>query len=196
MKAEKPDRRTEKTRQSLLFALSDLMQEKKYSNITIQEIIDRANVGRSTFYAHFETKDELLSSCMEHIFGMLNQQITDCVEQAGNQLRFVPVTELFEHVKDNSRLIKGLMSSERSDILLNKIQAYWNHKIEQYLLTQYLSQREPIVPLTLLTNHITSTMLELLIWWISHNMPYSPQQMDEYFQLLINPCIQSAFSAK
>lgn len=68
MKSEKTDRRTEKTRQSLLLALSELMQEKKYSNITIQEIIDKANVGRSTFYAHFETKDDLLGCCMEHVF--------------------------------------------------------------------------------------------------------------------------------
>ena len=78
----------------------------------------------------------------------------------------------------------------------DKIIHYWNHKIEQYLQTQFSGHREPAVPLALLTNHITSTMLELLKWWISHNKPYSPQQMDEYLQALINPCIQSAYSGK
>lgn len=122
---------------------------------------------------------------------MLNQQITDCVEQADKQQRFVPVTELFEHVKDNSRLIKGLMSSDSTDLLLDKIKAYWNNKIEQYLKGQLSGHRKSMLPLTLLTNHITSTMFELLKWWINNNMPYSPQQMDEYFQALINPCIPS-----
>lgn len=194
MKNVKLDRRTEKTRQSLLLALSDLMQEKKYSNITIQEIIDRANVGRSTFYAHFETKDELLSSCMENIFEMLNHHITDHVEHHGNQIRLIPVTELFEHVRENSRLLKGLMSAESMDLLLRKVQSYWNKKIEKYLIAQLSDRKEPKVPLDILTNHITCTMIELLKWWINSNMPYTPQQMDQYFQSLIYPCIHAAIS--
>lgn len=194
MKMDKPDRRTEKTRQSLLFALSDLMQEKKYSNITIQEIIDRANVGRSTFYAHFETKDELLSSCMENVFEMLNHHITDYVEHVDSQTRFIPVSELFEHVSENSRLIKGLMSIESTELLLYKIQAYWNKRIERYLISLLPEHTKPKVPLEILTNHITCTMIELLKWWINCNMPYTPQQMDQYFQSLINPSIHSAIS--
>jgi len=188
MKANKPDRRTEKTRNSLITAFSNLMHEKKYNSITIQEIIDRANVGRSTFYAHFSTKDELLSSFIETIFEMLNQQITDCVEQAGNDIRFIPVAELFEHVKENNRLIKGLMSTESSDILLQRIQLYWNKKIEKYLYEQLSDKKEPRVPLDILTNHITCTLIELLRWWLNCNMPYTPQHMEQYFQELINPC--------
>lgn len=189
MKNIKPDRRTEKTRQSLLLALSDLMQEKKYSNITIQEIIDRANVGRSTFYAHFETKDELLSSCIENVFEMLNHHLADYVEQGGNQIRLIPVSELFEHVRENSRLLKGLMSAESMDLLLHKVQTYWNKRLEKYLIAQLSNHKEPKVPLDILANHITCTMIELLKWWINYNMPYTPQQMDQYFQSLINPCI-------
>lgn len=194
MKAEKPDRRTEKTRQSLLIALSDLMQEKKYSKITIQEIIDRANVGRSTFYAHFETKDELLSSYIENIFELLSQHISSCVEQDVSQIRFIPVAELFEHVMDNSRLIRGVMNTESADLLLRKIQSYWNRKIETYLKTQLYDSIVPRVPLDILTNHISCTMIELIKWWINSNTPYSPQQMDQYFQELIIPCIHSAIS--
>lgn len=195
MKTDKPDRRTEKTRQSIFNALSDLMQEKKYSNITIQEIIDRANVGRSTFYAHFDTKDELLSSCIENVFEMLNQHITDCIEQKETQTRFVPVAELFEHIMDNSRLVRGVMSAESADLLFDKIQSYWNKKIEKYLDAQLSEGKEPRIPLAILTNHITSTMIELLKWWMDHNTSYTPQEMDQYFQELINPCIQSAISS-
>lgn len=168
------------------------MQEKKYSNITIQEIIDRANVGRSTFYSHFDTKDELLISNIENIFEMLNEHITDYVEQAGNQSRLLPMTELFEHIMENSRLVKGLMSAESADLLFDKIQTFWNKKIEKYLNAKLSDGKEPKVPIIILTNHITSTSIELLKWWMNHNMPYTPQQMDQYFQELINPCIHSS----
>lgn len=194
MKTEKLDRRTEKTRHSLLMALSELMQEKKYNNITIQDIIDRANVGRSTFYAHFDTKDELLTCFIENIFEMLNQHITSFVEHNSTQTRFVPVTELFEHIMENSRVIKALMSAESSNILIQKIQFYWNKKIEQYLKTLLSEGVEPSVPLDILTNHITSTMIELLKWCLNSNTTYTPQQMDQYFQALINPCIRSVIS--
>lgn len=65
---EKIDRRVAKTRAAICQALNDLMAEKKYASITIQDIIDRANVGRTTFYSHFIDKDELLNSCIETVF--------------------------------------------------------------------------------------------------------------------------------
>lgn len=195
MKEMKPDRRTGKTRQSISHALSDLMQEKKYSNITIQDIIDRANVGRSTFYAHFTTKDELFNCCVENIFEFLNQNVADSIEYTEQRTRILPVAELFEHVKDNRRLIKGLMSVESAE-LLSIIQSYWNKKIDQYLKTQLPDGREPKVPIHLLTNHISYTMIELLKWWVNNDTPYTSQQMDLYFQELINPCISSVLSDK
>src|SRR5690348_6733672 len=71
MKTEKQDRRSERTRRLLGEALISLMLERRYADLTVQDILDRANIGRSTFYAHYWDKDDLLASTMEQMIRML-----------------------------------------------------------------------------------------------------------------------------
>jgi len=191
MKNNEKDRRTIKTSEAVHEALFSLMLEKQYNKITIQNIIDRANVGRSTFYSHFTTKDELLLSSIEHLLQMLNEYIMSYVESGGDKSRLIPVVELFEHIKQNSRAIKGLINGESSDLFSGQVQAYWNTRIEEYLSSKLPKGKEPKVPIAILTNHISSTLIYMLKWWVNNKMSYSPIQMDQYFQELINPCIQS-----
>jgi AcrR family transcriptional regulator len=186
------DRRIGKTRQVIQDALFTLMQEKQYNKITIQEIIDRANVGRSTFYSHFETKDDLLLSCIEHLLVILNQYIVDYVEMDSENSRLLPVAELFEHIKENSRLLKGIIKAESSELFFDKIQSYWNKSIENYLVSKLSEGAKPRIPLNILTTHITSTLINLQKWWVNNRMPYTSAQMDTFFQELVNPCIDSA----
>jgi AcrR family transcriptional regulator len=191
MKNNQEDRRTVKTRQAIQEALFSLMHEKQYNKITIQDIIDRANVGRSTFYSHFETKDELFLSSTEHLLEVLNRYIMSYVENRNDEHRLIPVVELFDHIKENSRLIKGLIKADGAELFFNKAQSYWNRKIEEYLLLQLPEEKEPKVPVSILTNHISSTLINLLKWWVNNKMSYTPSQMDRYFQELVNPCIDS-----
>ncbi|MCK0473712.1 TetR/AcrR family transcriptional regulator [Halalkalibacter sp. APA_J-10(15)] len=191
MKNNEFDRRVLKTRQAINEALISLMEEKKYSKITIQDIIDRANVGRSTFYSHFATKDELLFSSVEDFLEILNQYIKSYIEQDGDKPRMISVIELFEHIQEDSKTIKGLFKTDGADLFFEKVEAYWNDGIEEYLQSKLPLGEEPKVPIKILTNHISSTLMNLLKWWVNNNMSYTPYQMEQYFRYLVNPCIDS-----
>ena len=97
------DRRIQKTRDAIFNAFSELLSEKRYSQITVQEIIDGANIGRSTFYAHFETKDQLIDALckdiFEHIFSEnLNSENTH--DFSGTKDLTDKVAHILYHLKD------------------------------------------------------------------------------------------------
>ncbi len=196
MKSNDLDRRMIKTRSAIQDALFSLMQEKQYNKITIQDIIDKANVGRSTFYAHFATKDELLFYSIEHLLEMLNQYIESYVEHNGDKRRLIPVVELFEHIKENRKIFRGLIKSESTSLFFEKAGAYWNNGIEKYLKMNLREGEKPKVPIEILSNHITNTLINLLMWWVNSNMAYTPLQMEKYFEELVNPCIDSVLYNK
>lgn len=190
---DKPDRRVEKTKVAIYQALSELLNRKRYPNITIQEIIDRANVGRTTFYSHFSTKDDLLYSCIENVFESFNAHLMNDASQA-HETHLIPVAELFEHIQENSRMVKGILALEGGELLSEKLKNYWSVKIEPYLLLQIPNGKEPRVPIPILTNYITSTVFELLRWWMKSGMSYTPQQMEQYLFELVSPSISNGLT--
>ena len=114
------DRRQQKTRAAIFHAFSTLLAEKSYTKITVQEIIDLANVGRTTFYAHFETKDDLLKALCEELFGHIIGSALDCshthgLYSDGNAPESV-FCHLLQHLQENDNNILGLLSCESSEL--------------------------------------------------------------------------------
>ena len=116
------DRRQQKTRAAIFSAFSTLLTEKSYSRITVREIIDTANVGRTTFYAHFETKDDLLKALCEELFGHIIDSAMDCTHTHGLYSQGAAPESVFchllQHLQENDNNILGLLSGESRDIFL------------------------------------------------------------------------------
>jgi len=186
------DRRVIKTRQIIFEAFYDLMKEKQYDKITVQEIIDRANVGRSTFYSHFFSKDELLKSGIQDMMEMLNKQLSHVYEE-DDRNRLIPVEEFFNHVKDNSRLMRSLIKGNASDLFVDKVQICLNEKIQAHISPQLTERAAPTVPLPIFINYVSNTLIFLLKWWLDSKMEYTPAQMEQYFHNLIFPGIEAIF---
>ncbi len=181
------DRRTQRTRQALSHALIALIQEKRYEAITVQDICDRANVGRSTFYAHYQDKDDLLASNFQQIMESLGSR----VEWRDGRFIF-PVAPLFQHVQEHHHLYKALAWGGGFDVLLRAGQRQWRAQIEQYLTASLPQGRVPAVPLDAVTIYLAGALQTILLWWLDRKMPYSPERMDEMFQQLVMPGVDAA----
>ena len=117
------DRRQQKTRKAIFDALGILLESKKFEHITVQEIIDTANIGRSTFYAHFETKDDLLKSmCTDifhHIFtSELPLELEDDFSQ-GRQNLEIKLGHILYHLKENKNNLKRILGGESGELFLH-----------------------------------------------------------------------------
>jgi AcrR family transcriptional regulator len=183
---KKPDRRTQRTRRQLNGALVDLIKEKRFDDITVQNMIDRAGVGRSTFYSHFRDKEDVFAQQWEQFIEMLAGEINWAKAGKGS---FVPVRFLFQHLQEAQSFYRGLVRSRKIDPILKSGTESLSHKIEAALERSVI---RPSIPIPVLSNYLANELFGLLKWWLDAGMPYTPESMDEIFHRLINPGFKSA----
>ena len=182
MAQQRQDRRSQRTQQTLMDALIALLAVKHYDEISVNDIIDRANVGRSTFYAHYQGKDDLLKSGFERVLDMLIHHIS--FGEADQDLRLDAI-QLFRHAQGHYDLYRTLVWGSGFDLLTKDGHAALSAKFQENF-TQLLSGKpEPSIPLAVLSYSMAGTLLILLKWWLDNKMPYSPEYMDEIFQQLV-----------
>lgn len=179
------DRRMQKTRESIFNAFSSLLSHKRYSKITVQEIIDEANIGRSTFYSHFETKDDLLKALcndiFDHIFSeKLISESTHDFSCACNDLE-AKTTHILYHLKDSKRNIKGILSCESGELFLSVIKTYLDQLFSRFITKDSLEG----VPKEYVVNHMAGSFVETVRWWIENDMAQSPEELTRYFFTVI-----------
>ena len=183
MKQHKQDRRSQRTYHLVSTAMMALLLEKRYDAITVQDILDRADIGRSTFYAHYYDKEDVLVSVTEQMLDVFNQQM----QQAETGQGIVPGLELFQHVQQVHEHFQVLMRGQSGEVLTKAVQTLLSRNIEHSLTSAFAGKPSPSIPLEVISQYLAGAFLNLLKWWLEAEMPYSPERMDEIFQQLALP---------
>src|SRR5215510_12614772 len=181
--SDKQDRRRQRTRHLLSAALVELIREKDYNSITVSDIIERANVGRSTFYVHYRDKDDLFVGELDRVIEVLSHRIPNQEE-----VPFFPSLGLFRHVGEEYGLYKSLLWGPGIDLLIKHLQKSLCKRIEKGFQE---SGKEFNIPIPILANFIAGSFLILLQWWLENKMIYSPEEIDEIFKKLTTAGIES-----
>ena len=182
------DRRQRKTRKAIFNAFIVLLSKKHYNAITVGEIIEEADIGRATFYAHFETKDFLLkdlcAELFEHIFGVEAKQEEVKLNIFNCDMHASLFLHLFKHIKQNDNNICKLLASKNNDLFLEYFKNGLHTVIVKYI-SNFEAKKPSIVPQDFWIHHITTTFIETLRWWIENEMEQSPETITEYFLSLV-----------
>ncbi len=193
MKQQKADRRSQRTYRLVSSAFAELVVEKTYDKILVQDILDRAGIGRTTFYAHYFDKEDVLNTIIEQELELLTRQIA----HAAARQRVMPSLELFEHAyHSENQQFRALMRSRAGEFLWEALQAALCRAIEPALCTLCAEKRSPPIPLPVVSEYLAGAFLTLLKWWLAADMPYPPQQMEHIFQQLALPGVWAMLKEK
>jgi AcrR family transcriptional regulator len=178
----KPDERTRRTRDRLGNAFVALIHEKAIERVTVQDVLDRASVGRSTFYLHFRDKNDLLLSQLE-IF--LEKMSTDLSVRKEKSDRVVPVAELFTHIENQKELYQILAKAGRLNDFFDLAEGYFARGIEHRLKDSKRCPNIPQAELAARTSALAGGLLSLLRWWLEHGAKEPPREMDQLFHRMV-----------
>jgi AcrR family transcriptional regulator len=182
------DRRQKKTREAIFHAFTELLAKKHYHQITVGEIIERADVGRATFYAHFETKDFLLRALCEELFC----HVFDATAAGGEKHRHIfecdapssVILHLLQHLQRNDHHILQLLSCENNDLFLR----YFKEELKELIQKQpqlFGQKKSNALPDDYWVNHVSAGFVETVKWWLEHGMREDPETLADYFMAVI-----------
>lgn len=179
------DRRQQKTRDAIFDAFTKLLEKRPYNKITVGEIIDAANVGRATFYAHFETKDYLLKELCEELFDHIIDTAMGHPHTHGRYSCGEPDDSVFlhliHHLKENDRNILALLSSQNNRFFLEYFKTGLDKLIQLRFSKQGLLKGSGL-PEDYVANHISTSFVETISWWLRNGMKQSPEELASYFE--------------
>ncbi len=186
----RPDRRIARTRQLLLGSLIELILEKGYEAITVQNIIDRANVGRSTFYSHFQDKEHLLLSGSERLRSVFQDFRSQSSPERSNWSFSLA---LFLHAEEQRPVFKALLGKHAGLLLVDSMRETLEVYLKEHFQRIWPGKGTP-VPLDVFVQYLISAFLGLLTWWLDRDISCTARQMNDYFSELTEPAIKTMLS--
>lgn len=181
-KPSRPDLRVRRTRDALGSALIQLIQEKPINDITVQDVLNRAGVGRSTFYLHFRDKDDLLISQLEMFLEFMSTALSVRNDKSN---RVAPVEEMFAHIGNQNKLYRVLSDSGHLKDFWDLAEGYFARGIERRLVESGRLKNLPPRELAARASALSGSLLSLLRWWLDRGEKETPKEMDEIFHRMV-----------
>jgi len=186
-------RQIQKSRRLLHEALVSLILEKKYESITVQQILDRANVGRSTVYLHFKDKDDLLTMGFDYMGGLL-REIQAMHRKAPGEPNekliafslpmFIHMHEYREHVRAFSGATAGIIVRRRIVEMISDVIAE-----ELDRTSRKPSGKSSKIPRDLFVDYLASTFMFVTTWWLDTEKPVTPETANDIYRSLVGAAL-------
>lgn len=185
---KKSDPRVIRTRRFLREALMELVAEKGYENVSIQDITDRATLNRATFYLHYRDKDELLYDCARELFDNVGVQTAGpetlkllFKPNPDNSTLFIPIFEHFAQHVDFYRAVLG----ENGVPAFAEIAQHYASTAMREALSLHMKPADPLL-MDILVQFNVNGALGIISWWLQNEMPHSPEVMSRYFLAILS----------
>lgn len=190
------DRRAVRSKRLIMEALRELILEKEYKNISVSDIVERADIGRATFYAHFEDKEHLsrvmFSQLLSQIEGEIQTILDENEVQNSMYQPLVPSLALFRVVEEKHRWFK--MNATNPEIGLGMLIQPLTKRLEAQLGKMDLPTSKDDIPTHLAATYLVSALVSLLTDWVMEDMPLPPETMDSIYQTLAEPTLKRLIS--
>ena len=159
------DRRVRRTRAALQQALIELIVERGFDKVTVRDVLDRADVGRTTFYAHYRDKEALFASCFADLRTDLQREISALGQDGGPADPTRPLQVIFGHVHRHARVYRAVGAGHLHRIIVEELR--------DHLCTH----DELRLPVDVVAEYHASALVGLLEWWVRADFPYGPGEL-------------------
>lgn len=191
--ARKQDRRVQRTHQLLRRALFELIQEKGFEALSVQDIIDRANVGRATFYAHFDNKEDLLVSGFEDLRSALKERQKEALSRGrGLDERALAFSqEMFSHANEHRHLFRAMVGKKSGATIQRMIHRLLVDLVREDVKVLASAKDGKPVPTEALVRFVAGGFFGLLMWWMDGPQPLPVEEVNALFRRLALPALEA-----
>jgi AcrR family transcriptional regulator len=182
---EKLDRRKQRTRRMLRDALLVLIVEKGYDDLSVQDITEKDDLRRATFYLHYADKDELLAAVLREIFDELVKELEPLIQTDGfgGKTQTETFAVMYRHLAANSRLYQIILAGQGGAAIGRSIRQYLAGHVTAML--KLLPAAQITMPIDVLANYMAGAELSLMTWWLERGQPYPVERMAMMTQQLV-----------
>jgi len=182
--ARKDDRRIQRTRKALRDALHSLVLDRGYDDLSVQDITDKANLGRATFYLHYREKDELLEDLLREFSESFAQRYGSKVNYADRKV----VQAMFEYAENHYDFYRIMTIGKGGLAGIRKLRAILQESYSQFLDGIETEAGGKFgVPRDFLDSYLANAIMSTIFLWLEQDMPYPPAEMADMYLKLASP---------